>query len=133
MYIKTSNVRSRIHCLETVQLISSVLATTSAAHFTAFKNLPHVTWVANDYELSDKYVFSTLVRTVGPLSDAGYVVATLFKQFNWDRIGFLYSDECKLNVVFVVFRSASKLSSCEVWSSCKQVYMFGLRPKLICI
>lgn len=55
------------------------------AHLTKHWNLPHVTWSGASFELGDKTLFTTLVRTVGPISEIGRALVTLFKQNNWQK------------------------------------------------
>ncbi|XP_052799234.1 receptor-type guanylate cyclase gcy-13-like [Mya arenaria] len=66
--------------------------TVPAAHLTSYWNFPMITWIANSFELSDKNLFSTLVRTVGPLSESARLIVTMFNTFNWTKIGNLYLD-----------------------------------------
>ncbi|XP_053376167.1 atrial natriuretic peptide receptor 1-like [Mercenaria mercenaria] len=66
--------------------------TIPAAHLTSHWNFPHISWAANSYDLSDKTLFTTFVRTIGPLSETGKSLVTLFKIFDWSRIGLLYID-----------------------------------------
>mgnify|MGYP002280472872 CR=1 FL=1 len=87
VYIDSST-RSVFHSF--ILSITSVLIT--SAHLTAHLNLPQISWSANSYDLSDKSLFRTLVRTVGPLSESGRLIATMFVNFQWKRIGLLYRD-----------------------------------------
>ncbi|KAL4223570.1 Metabotropic glutamate receptor 5 [Mactra antiquata] len=64
-----------------------------AAHLTAYWNFPQISWAANSFELSDKSLFKTFVRSTGPLSEVGKSLVVLFKTYQWDRIGLLYIDE----------------------------------------
>jgi len=58
-------------------------------HLTSHLNLPHITWNGNSYELSDKSKYTTLVRTVGPLSECGEALVGVFRHFGWSRIGLI--------------------------------------------
>lgn len=64
----------------------------TVGHLTSIWNIPQVMWRGNSIELSNKDVYTTLVRTNGPLSYAGESIVTLFKKFNWQRIGLLYKE-----------------------------------------
>ncbi|XP_052820035.1 receptor-type guanylate cyclase gcy-6-like [Mya arenaria] len=70
----------------------SSMITVPVAFLTSYWNFPHITWSANSYDLTDKTKFTTLVRTVGPLSESGRLLVTLFKKFGWKQIALLYID-----------------------------------------
>lgn len=59
-------------------------------HLTSFWNIPQVVWRGNSLDLGDKSVYTTLVRTNGPLYEAGEAIVALFKKIGWQKIGLLY-------------------------------------------
>ena len=69
-----------------------VTVTATVGHLTSYWNIPHIVWRGNSLELSDKTLYTTLVRTNAPLSETGEAVVALFKRNNWRRIGLLYMD-----------------------------------------
>ncbi|XP_060579361.1 atrial natriuretic peptide receptor 1-like [Ruditapes philippinarum] len=66
--------------------------TVPAAHLTSHWNFPHISWAANSYDLADKTLYTTFVRTSGPLSQSGRSLVTMFQIFDWTTIGLLYID-----------------------------------------
>lgn len=73
--------------------------TLPAAHLTSHWNFPHISWASNSFELSDKSLFTTFVRSIGPLSEVGKPLVALFSKYNWERLGLLYVDYGKQLVV----------------------------------
>lgn len=84
------------HVIIILTILLIVTVTVPSAHLTAHLNIPQITWSANSFDLSDKSLFRTLVRTVGPLSESGTLLVTMFNDFKWEKIGLLHLDYGKL-------------------------------------
>lgn len=70
----------------------------ATGHLTSFWNLPHLMWRGNSIELGDKSVYTTLVRTNGPMYEMGEVIVALFKKVGWRKLGLLYLEAGKINI-----------------------------------
>lgn len=75
----------------------NIQVSATIGHLTSYWNIPQAVWRGNNLELSDKTIYTTLVRTNSPMSETGEAVVALFSQNNWHRIGLLYMDESEFN------------------------------------
>lgn len=76
-------------------ILECISVTFATGHILTYFKFPHVTWGSNIQGLSNKTMFTSLVRTTGPYSEAGQLIVTLFKEFNWYIGGLLYVDTGK--------------------------------------
>ena len=58
----------------------------------SFWNKPIISWVGTDPDFNDKTVFTTLGRTLGPLSKIGTFLVDIFEQYNWKRVVLISSN-----------------------------------------
>lgn len=81
----------------------------SVSHLTSHWNIPQVMWRGNSIDLSDKTIYTTLVRTNGPMYEAGESVVTLFRKNGWQRIGLLYLEAGKFSKLKIIVKMVSLL------------------------